>query len=285
MPHCNRGSSAALVRALALALLGLGVVACSQSRPPRPTAELAGTITYRERIALPAGARVEIQLLDVTDENEATPPLVAERLLDAPGQVPIAFSLGYDPKAIAANHTYSLRVRVRVGEELWFASPFDLRVLTGGNPDHVEVLLDRVSGDVDVSSGIARSAPDPDPPNLDPRVKALREEARGIDARLDRYDMREIVEGPRRLQLWFDDDEPIKLVVSDSGRLTRTSSYYFRDGALFWVRDPGAGYAFQSDTLVLRTDANLAPLADTSGGGGGGGVLNAARSHLASFGL
>lgn len=282
MPHCNRVSSAARVRALTVALVALGVAACSQSRSPRPTAELAGTITYRERVALPADARVEIQLLDVTDATESTPPLVAERLLDAPGQVPIAFSLGYDPTAVRADHTYSLRVRVRVGEELWFASPFDLRVLTGGNPDHVEVLLDRVSSEVDVSSGIARSAPDPDPPNLDPRVKALREEARGIDARLDRYDMREIVEGPQRLQLWFDDDRPIKLVVSDTGRLTRTSSYYFRDGALFWVRDPSAGYAFQNGTLVLRTDANLSPIGDTSGGGG---VLNEARSHLADFGL
>lgn len=271
-----------LVRSLWVALVALSVAACSQSRTPKALSELAGTITYRERIALPADARIEIQILDVTDVSEPTPPLVAERLLDAPGQVPIAFSLGYDPKSIDANHTYSLRVRVRVGEELWFASPFDLRVLTGGNPDHVEVMLDRVSGDVDVASGIARSAPDPDPPNLDPRVKALRDEARGIDARLDRYDMREIVEGPRRLQLWFDDDRPIKLVVSDSGRLTRTSSYYFRDGALFWVRDPGAGYAFQDQVLVLRTDAKLTPLADASGASG---VLGEARGYLAEFGL
>lgn len=282
MPNCHRGPSAAPVQALAFALLALAVAACSQSGPSQPAAELAGTITYRERIALPAGARVEIQLLDVTDPDEPSPPLVAERLLDAPGQVPIAFSLGYDPKAVRADHTYSLRVRVRVGEELWFASPFDLRVLTGGNPDRVEVMLDRVSGDVDVSSGVTRTAPDPDPPNLDPRVKALRDEARAIDARLDRYDMREIVEGPRRLQLWFDDDRPVKLVVSDTGRLTRTSSYYFRDGSLFWVRDPSAGYAFQGQTLVLRTDAKLAPVADTAGGSG---VWNEVRASLASFGL
>jgi putative lipoprotein len=273
----------ALLPTLGWALLALGVAACSQSRPPRPTAELAGTITYRERMALPASARVEIQLLDVTDAGEPSPPLVAERLLDAPGQVPIAFSLGYDPAAIDANHTYSLRVRVRVGDELWFASPFDLRVLTGGNPDRVEVLLDRVSSGVDVSSGIARTAPDPDPPNLDPRVKALREEARGIDARLDRYDMREIpIADSRLLQLWFDDDRPIKLVVSDTGRVTRTSSYYFRDGALFWVRDPSAGYAFQGPVLVLRTDAQLTPLSDVSGGNG---VLNQVRGYLEEFGL
>lgn len=283
MPDCNRASPVVRFRSLALMLGLAAVVACSQSHSPRPTAEVAGSITYRERVALPADARVEIQLLDVTDESEATPPLIAERLLDAPGQIPIAFTLGYDPGAIDATHTYSLRVRIRVDGELWFASPFDLRVLTGGNPDRVEVLLDRVSGGIDVSSGIVRTAPDPDPPNLDPRIKALRDEARGIDARLDRYDMREIpITDLRLLQLWFDDDRPIKLVVSDTGRVTRTSSYYFRDGALFWVRDPSAGYAFENDTLVLRTDAKLSPLADTSGGSG---VLRDVRGYLDEFGL
>ena len=251
MPDCNRASPVVRFRSLALMLGLAAVVACSQSHSPRPTAEVAGSITYRERVALPADARVEIQLLDVTDESEATPPLIAERLLDAPGQIPIAFTLGYDPGAIDATHTYSLRVRIRVDGELWFASPFDLRVLTGGNPDRVEVLLDRVSG--------------------------------GIDARLDRYDMREIpITDLRLLQLWFDDDRPIKLVVSDTGRVTRTSSYYFRDGALFWVRDPSAGYAFENDTLVLRTDAKLSPLADTSGGSG---VLRDVRGYLDEFGL
>ena len=130
--------------AFLVATIAVVAIGCAQSSSPRRTANLTGTITYRERIALPPAARVEVQLVDATDENE-TAPLVAERLMDAPGQVPIAFSLAYDPASIHANHTYALRVRIRVDEDIWFASPYDVRVLTAGNPAQVELQLERVS--------------------------------------------------------------------------------------------------------------------------------------------
>jgi putative lipoprotein len=256
--------------------------ACSSSRAPRDKAALGGTITYRERIALPADARVEIQLLDAT-RGDAPSSLVAEQLLDAPGQVPIAFSLPYDPRSIDASRTYALRVRIRVGEELWFASPFDLRVLTKDNPSRVEVLLDRVSAGGPVSAGRSDALSDPDPPNLDPRVKALRTDARAIDARLDRLDMREVVDGGERLRLWLEEDAPVKLQAVDTSRVARVANYYFRGGELFWVRVPDAGYAFEAGALVLRTDARLAPVAAAEGSGSG--VLRELESRLALFGL
>jgi putative lipoprotein len=267
--------------AAAAACAALALACSSPSRAPREPARLTGTATYRERIALPAAARLEVQLVDATEGQETT-PLVAERLIEAPGQVPIAFSLDYDPRAIDARRTYALRVRIRVGEDVWFANPFDVRVLTGGNPNQVEVLLDRVSAGGAPAPGGGGRAQDPDPPNVDPRVKAVRDEARAIDARLDRLDMREVVQGSELLQLWTEGDAPVKLVVTDTSRLRRSSSYYFRGGELFWARDATAGYEFENGALVLRTDAALTPLAELSGGGG---VLNAVRSHLAQFGL
>jgi putative lipoprotein len=268
---------------LGLALAAL-LSACSGSRPPRREAALHGTVTYRERVALPPEARVEIQLLDAT-RDDAPSALVAERLLEAPGQVPIAFTLPYDPRSIDANRTYTLRVRVRVGEDLWFASPFDLRVLTAGNPSQVEVLLDRVSAGAPVSAGRTVMPADPDPPNLDPRVRALRSEARAIDARLDRLDVREVADGGTRLTLWVDGEAPVKLQVLDTTRLSAAANYYFRDGELFWVRVPSAGYAFEGGALVLRTDARLAPVSEPAGAAAGGGVLRELESRLALFGL
>lgn len=265
-------ASAAVVAAL--------LAACAPSPKPREGVALTGTITYRERIALPPTARVEIQILDVTDE-EAEPRLVAEKLVDTPGQVPITFAIGYDPASIDANRTYALRVRIRVGEELWFASPFDLRVLTAGNPTRADVLVDRISEGGPVAKDAPRVA-DPDPPNLDARVKPYREEARAIDARLDRFDMREIREGPTQLRLWFRDDEPVKLEIADAGPILRPTSYYFREGRLFWLRAPTGGYAFEGEQLVLRTDGKLVPLAET---GNGAGVLRELESRLALFGL
>lgn len=268
---------AAAIAAYCLIAFALG---CASSTPPRAPAELTGTISYRERMALPETARVEIQILDVSDEDE-DPRVVAEKLMDRPGPVPIAFSIPYDPRAIDAERTYALRIGIRVGEELWFASPFDLRVLTAGNPTRAAVVLDRVAAGALPGKQRAHVA-DPDPPNLDPRVRALRDEARAIDARLDRYDMREITEGRAQLRLWTDGERPVKLEVAEGGAATRPSSYYFRDGRLFWLRAPTAGFGFEGDRLVLRTDARLAPVADA---GSGAGVLREAAERLALFGL
>jgi uncharacterized lipoprotein YbaY len=252
--------------AILVATIAALAVGCAQPKSPRSSANLTGTITYRERIALPPNARVEVQLVDATDEN-APSPLVAERLIDEPGQVPIAFSLSYDPASISASHTYALRVRIRVDQDIWFASPFDVRVLTAANPTQVELQLERVSASGAIVPSASSRGNDPDPPNLDPRAKSARDESRAIDARLDRLDMREVTDGPertgfepRRLRLWVRDDQPVKLTVteaSQAGGTATASSYYFRDGQLFWVRTPSAGYLFEGNALTLSLDARL----------------------------
>jgi uncharacterized lipoprotein YbaY len=279
--------------ALALALAALALACAQQPKSDGRTGAITGTITYRERIALPEAARVEVQLVDATDPDESE-PLVAERLIDRPGQVPIPFSLAYDPRTIASSRTYALRVRIRVGDDVWFASPVDVRVLTGGSPSQLEMQLERVSADGGAMPHVAARNVDPDPPNLDPRAKAAREEARAIDARLDRLDMREVTEGigrtgfePRRLQLWVREDEPVKLTVRDAvpaGRPVAPASYYFRDGALFWVRAPDGGYLFDGDALVLRLDGHLAPTPNAKPEDATR-VKNEVRASLATFGL
>ena len=282
---------------VALAVASLAV-ACAQTPKQHATANLTGTITYRERIALPPDARVEIQLVDATDEDQ-TAPILAERLIDQPGQVPIAFSLSYDPATIKASRTYALRVRIRVDEDIWFASPFDLRVLTGGNPNQLEVQLERVSAGGAVPPHVSARDADPDPPNLDPRAKAARDEARSIDARLDRLDMREITEGadrpgfePRRLRLWIrNNDEPVKLTVTEAapiGRAPYAASYYFRDGQLFWVRSGGGGWLFDGDALVLWLDPRLTPILNAKPGDPEqqrARVQQELHTSLATFGL
>jgi putative lipoprotein len=268
-------------RRLAFVALLLVVAACGTPRPARDgAASLQGSIAIRESVTLPSDARVEIQILDVTDAD-AEPRLVAEKLMNAPPRLPFAFAVGYDPATIDANRTYALRVRIRVGEELWFASPFDLRVLTGGNPTQPSVQLDRISEAPAPAKGAPRVA-DPDPPHLDARVRPFREEARSIDARLDRLDMREIGEGRAKLRLWSDDDEPVKLEVADAGPVLRPTSYYFEGGQLFWMRAPNAGYGFQNGLLVVRTDGKLVPQAEL---GSADGVLRDVASRLALFGL
>ena len=57
-------------------------------------ATVTGTVTYRERIALPPDAVVEIKLLDVSPMDVAA-TLIAEQAIIPQHQVPIAFALPY----------------------------------------------------------------------------------------------------------------------------------------------------------------------------------------------
>ena len=73
-----------------LPLLFLSAIAAAQP------ASVTGTVTYRERIAMPAGAVVEITIEDVS-RVDAPATVVSAMRIDDPGQVPIRFDLGYDP--------------------------------------------------------------------------------------------------------------------------------------------------------------------------------------------
>jgi putative lipoprotein len=107
-------------------------------------AEIRGTVTYRERMALPEGARLAVDLLDVSKADVA-----AERVTGATyavtHQVPIGFLLPYDPATIDARHRYALSARILVGEELTFRSEGTTPVLTQGAGERVDMLLHRAA--------------------------------------------------------------------------------------------------------------------------------------------
>jgi putative lipoprotein len=59
-------------------------------------AAVSGTVFYRERIALPPGAALTVQLADVSKADAPIDVIATEtRILST--QVPVPFSLSYDP--------------------------------------------------------------------------------------------------------------------------------------------------------------------------------------------
>lgn len=103
-------------------------------------AAVSGTLTYRERIALPPGAVAVVQLLDVS-LADAPAVLIAEQRIANPGSAPIAFRIGYDPARIDARRTYAVQASIRDGDRLLFANDTVYDVLTGGRPDRVDMAL------------------------------------------------------------------------------------------------------------------------------------------------
>lgn len=113
------------------------------SAPPAPTAHarVTGSVTYVQRIALPPGAVIKLQLIDVS-RADAPAVVLGEQLILAEGrQPPFAFAIGYDASRIQPNLSYAVGARIEDGGQLLFINDQRYAVLTRGAPTHVDMVL------------------------------------------------------------------------------------------------------------------------------------------------
>jgi heat shock protein HslJ len=106
-------------------------------------AVITGVVVYRQRIALPDDAVVQVQLRDVSRMDVAA-LLLGEEVIHTSGrQVPIPYSVAYDPGEIDERHTYSMSSRIEDGAgKLLFISDTTVPVITHGAPTHdVEIVV------------------------------------------------------------------------------------------------------------------------------------------------
>ena len=110
---------------------------------------VSGTVTYRERMALPSGSILSVRLEDVSRQNAAA-VLVAERTIPLAGQqVPIPFTLSYNAGAIKPNAQYAVRATIRAAGtpagpgQLLFTTTRSYPVITRGNPNVVTITVER----------------------------------------------------------------------------------------------------------------------------------------------
>lgn len=73
---------------------------------------LPGQVTYRERIALPEFATLQLQLIDQT--LSAAPPRLAVEAPIGKGQVPLSFTLTFEDSLILPGHSYALIATISV---------------------------------------------------------------------------------------------------------------------------------------------------------------------------
>lgn len=131
-----------LLSALApLALLTLPGCATGVAEPEM--ASVSGQALYRERIAAPPGARLEVVLEDIS-RADAPAERLGEVVIEQAGQPPYEFTIDYDPAQIQPAHEYRVRARLLEGDELLFVTDQVHPVITRGNPSSVTLLLRRV---------------------------------------------------------------------------------------------------------------------------------------------
>lgn len=150
-----------LIKGLTVSVLMIPVFACTQGTRMQPAAGVVtGTITYRERIALPPDALADIWIADVSPDMIVAQVLLADTTVRAEGrQVPLPFEIRFDPARAEATHTYALKAVIKSadGQEL-FTSGDSTFVITQGHPSRVDLVLQRGAGGDSGPAGLPGSS-------------------------------------------------------------------------------------------------------------------------------
>jgi putative lipoprotein len=135
-----RGARAAAVLFLSIGLL-LGMLVVSGCGELYPSV-VRGTATYTGDLAVPPDATLKIEMVDVT-RQDVPPSVIAEQLIQGPGNPPIAFEVNLNPQEIDANHTYFLVASISdANGELLYASTQPYPLFTQGNSSQgVELVM------------------------------------------------------------------------------------------------------------------------------------------------
>ena len=107
---------------------------------------VSGTITYRQRSALPATAVLIVKIVDVSRADVSSMTVAEQRIETAGKQVPIPFDMAYDRRKIDERNRYAVQAEIRDGDRLLFISDTSYPVITQGNPRAVDITLVPVGG-------------------------------------------------------------------------------------------------------------------------------------------
>jgi len=127
----------------ALAVLG-GCDSGKQEMDSKAQAELAiapgtaitGAVTLREPIAIGAGAKLDLKLVDAGQPE----PAIATKTIDVSGAPPYSFSIDFDRSRITAARTYVLNAMLTDGDRR-FLPGLTSPVLTHGASANVQIVL------------------------------------------------------------------------------------------------------------------------------------------------
>jgi putative lipoprotein len=118
---------AAIAILIVTVLLGIPGLASAQATA------VSGTLTYRDRVALPASAVVTVQIAQVFADRG--PQVIAEQRFTTNGaQPPFRYSLPYDAARIDANATYTVQANIANAGQTFFRTNTLYPVITRGNP-------------------------------------------------------------------------------------------------------------------------------------------------------
>ena len=107
-------------------------------------ARLSGTVTYRQRSALPSGSVVRVRLEDVSRQDAPARCLAETEIVTEGEQVPIPFALEAEPTALGERARLALRATIDVEGSLRFATATHHALEAADGPTHVKLVVEPV---------------------------------------------------------------------------------------------------------------------------------------------
>jgi len=142
-----------LPRAIALSLLITAASVTPDLVKAAEGARIAGTASYRERVALTPNAVFEATLEDVS-RADARATVIARVRRRNPGQVPIRFELRYDRRRLGSTRRYVVRAVIREDGRLRFTGTHGILIRASGKVPRVAILMHRAA---DTQAGLANT--------------------------------------------------------------------------------------------------------------------------------
>lgn len=106
---------------------------------------LTGTITYRERMALPEGATATVEVRDISRADTTAPVLATTTITPTGNQVPLHWLMRFDPAKVTPDASYSVSARIndKAGKLLWVSDTVEPALTRGAPADFIDVDLVR----------------------------------------------------------------------------------------------------------------------------------------------
>jgi uncharacterized lipoprotein YbaY len=129
--------------AVLLALSGAFAAPAASANPDGDETVIIGTINYRGATAFPRGAKVVLQLVDLSRPMTSS-SVISELVFLDPKPVAWPYQIQYPGAAIDPKGLYGIFAKVVVGAEVLFATLQAAPVITQGHPSKRDLLLEPV---------------------------------------------------------------------------------------------------------------------------------------------
>lgn len=103
-------------------------------------AHVVGTVSYRERIALPPEALCFVELVEV-DVRGRSVRVLEKQLIRMGTSSSATYDIEYDPRVIEPNRRYAVQARIEMNGRLLMETPDTYYVITQGGPDRADLML------------------------------------------------------------------------------------------------------------------------------------------------